>query len=207
KRLLFDLGIGSIEFFGLILAVFIAVTLILEEIESRSVYLILSRPLSRSEYLFGRFGGLIATIAISVIGMGLIHISLLLFKGWEFQFKYLFLLVLTIEKIALISSLALFFSLFSTSPASSIVFTLFFWVLGHFSMEMKFLSDRLVTGFMIIIKTAYYLIPNLQYFNLRDQWALPSFSLDVIGWATLYATVYILATLALSVILLKRKEF
>lgn len=207
KRLLFDLGIGCIELFGLIVAVFTAVTLVLEEIESRTIYLVLSRPLMRYHYIIGRYIGLLLSVALSVVLMGCIHLIVLKIKGWEFDARYFLLLFMTLEKISLISSIALFFSLFSTSAASSVVFTLFFWVLGHFAIELKFLGSRLDSFFKGIMTIVYYLIPNLQYFNIRDQWDLPGFSLSFIGLASLYAAVYITVSLSLCTILFNRKEF
>lgn len=208
KRLIFDLGNGCIEIFGLIMAVFSAVTIVLEEIESRTIYLVLSRPIKRYQYIIGRYLGLLCAVACSVVVMGGMHLAFLLFKGWEFDVRYFFIIGMTIEKIALIASVALFFSLFSTSAASSIVFTFFFWVLGHFTIEMKFLGERLTSFFpVLIMKGAYYIIPNLQYFNLRDQWELSQFSIRFIGLATVYAVVYSAVCIVISALLFNRKEF
>ncbi|MFH1380481.1 MAG: ABC transporter permease subunit [bacterium] len=207
KRLLFDLGIGCIEIFGLIVAVFTAVTLLLEELESRTIYLVLSRPIMRYHYIIGRYAGLLLSVALSVILMGCIHFALLLFKGWEFDMRYFLLILLTLEKISVISSIALFFSLFSTSAASSIVFTLFFWVLGHFAVELRFLGSRLDSMFKFAIKIMYYLVPNLQYFNLRDQWDLSTFSFKFIGIASIYGIIYIMVCLSFCTALFNRKEF
>jgi len=208
KRLIFDLGNGCIELFGLIMAVFSAVTIVLEEMESRTIYLILSRPVKRYQYIIGRYCGLLFAVATSVVMMSAVHLLFLLFKGWEFDPRYFFIIGMTVEKIALISSIAVFFSLFSTSAASSVVFTFFFWVLGHFAVEMKFLSERL-TSFVsvLVMKIAYYIVPNLQYFNLRDQWELNQFTVRFIGFATLYAVVYSAVCISISAMLFNKKEF
>lgn len=208
QRLMFDLGNGCIEIFGLILAVFSAVTIILEEMESKTIYLVLSRPIPRYQYIVGRYMGLLVSIGLSVLIMGMLHLGFLLFNGWDFNARYFIILMMTMEKIALISSVALFFSLFSTSAASSIVFTFFFWILGHFTVEIKFLSQRLESVVSItLMKIIYYIVPNLQFFNYRDQWELQTFSGKFIGISTIYAMVYISFCLGLSTFLFKRKEF
>lgn len=208
QRLIFDLGNGCIELFGLILAVFAAVTLVLEEIESRTIYLVLSRPIKRYQYIVGRYAGLLCAVALSILIMSGVHLAFLLLKGWTFDIKYFLIVFMTIEKISLISAIALFFSLFSTSAASSIVFTLFFWILGHFSIEMRFLSGRLTSFFTIfIMKTVYYIVPNLHYFNIRDQWNQPDYSVGLIGFSSLYAVLYIGVCLSLSTMLFNKKEF
>jgi Cu-processing system permease protein len=208
KRLLFDLGTGCIEIFGLIIAVFASVTLILEEIETRTLYLIITRPIQRYQYVIGRYVGIITAVGLGIVLMGILHLILLVVKGWEFDYRYGLYLIMTIEKIAVISSLALFFSLFSTSSASSIVFTFFFWVLGHFSAELGFLSVRIKSLIVLIsMKLFYYIIPNLQYFNLRDQWDTATFSISFLMYASGYACVYAGACLFLSILLFQKKEF
>lgn len=66
-RVILDFGLATIELFGLATAVFASVTLILSEIESRTLYLILTRPVSRTIYLAGRFSGLLFSISASIL--------------------------------------------------------------------------------------------------------------------------------------------
>jgi len=208
QRILLDVGLNAIEFFALLTVGFSAVTLVLEEIESKTVYLILTRPVSRWTYLAGRYLGLLLAVYCGMLLMALMHVALLKLEGWQFAARYPLALLLSAGKITIIGSLSLFFSLFSTSAVSSISFTIFFWLLGHFGEEISFLSTKVPNIFLkIFLKAVYLLTPNLQLFNLRDFWEVPGI---VGGWMFItagYCLVYSALFLALSVWVLAYKEF
>jgi ABC-type transport system involved in multi-copper enzyme maturation permease subunit len=208
NRVLLDMGMSAIEFFSLITISFASVTLILEEMETKTIYLILSRPISRLTYLLGRYFGLLIAVYSGMAIMAILHLGILLSQGWVFSWRYVLALLLSAEKIALIGSIALFFSLFSTSAISSISFTVFIWLLGHFSEEIYFLSRK--TGHTMIgyvLTAVYYISPNLQFFNIKDFWDVPGI---VGGWiygAVVYGLIYCTCCIFLSLWLLQRKEF
>lgn len=207
-RILLDLGLGAIEFFALLTIAYSAVTLVLEEMESKTIYLVLTRPVSKIAYLLGRFMGLLAAVYCGILLMSCLHIVILKLNGWEFVMRYPLAIILSVCKITIIGSLAVFFAVFSSSAISSISFTVFFWVLGHFSEELLFLSGKMSNVVLkVLIKAAYYLVPNLQFFNLRDFWDVP----NIVGsWVYLslpYTIIYSMFYLLLTLILFNRKEF
>ncbi|HRY30174.1 MAG TPA: ABC transporter permease subunit, partial [Elusimicrobiota bacterium] len=176
-RVILDLGLAMTEFFGLLTAIFGAVTLVLEEMESRTIYLILTRPLPRGYYILGRFLGLLSAVAASMLLMGVLHLLLLGLKGWEWDFRYFVCYPPMFFKVMVISSLALFFSLFSSSAVSSVVFTFFFWVLGHFGPELKFLAQKNQNLPMTVgTKIFLFITPDLQMLNYRDFFHVPGLS-------------------------------
>ncbi|OGS17647.1 MAG: hypothetical protein A2219_00990 [Elusimicrobia bacterium RIFOXYA2_FULL_50_26] len=207
-RVLLDFGLAAIEFFALVTVCFAAVNLALEEMQSKTIYLVLTRPVSRAHYLIGRYAGLLAAVYSGMFLMALLHAGLLVFNGFEFNLRYPLALLLSAEKITIIGSVALFFSLFSSSAISSISFTVFFWVLGHFSEEIRYLGNK-VTYLVpkIVAKIAYYTIPNLQYFNLRDFWDVPGITGGWIPAAIIYGMLYSVACMTLSLWLFSNKEF
>ncbi|MBN1384441.1 MAG: ABC transporter permease [Elusimicrobia bacterium] len=204
-RLLLDLGLGAIEIFGLLVAIFVAVSLILEEIESKTIYLLLSRPLKRIEYILGRYLGMILTVIIGLFIMVSLHLVFLIMIGWETEIYYFVSISGIILKIILISTVALFFSLFSTSAVASIVFTIFFWILGHFGTELKFLSSKITNIFLkAIIKFFFYIIPNFQYLNFRDRIGTGEISLVI---PIAYTLIYSAVCITLCSVLFSKKEF
>jgi ABC-type transport system involved in multi-copper enzyme maturation permease subunit len=208
SRILLDLGCGAIEFFALLGVGFSAVTLVLEEMESKTIYLILTRPLSRFQYLAGRYCGLLMAIYAGMLVMALMHIVLLLFNGWAFQSRYLLALFLSAEKILVIGSVALFFSIFSSSAITSVSFTIFFWILGHFSGEINYLGTKLPSLLAkITIGSFYYIIPNMQYFNLRDFWDVPQVVGNWVWMSFAYGFIYSAVFVLLTAFLFSRKEF
>lgn len=212
-RLLIDFGLAAIEFFALLLTIFASVNLILEEIDNKTIYLLLTRPLSRIEYLLGRYFGILTAVYLSIVVMSIGHLFLLLLKKWSLETGY-FLVIFSLGfKIMLISSIAIFFSLFSTSAISSISFTFFFWLLGHFTEELKFLGSKLSIFWQYPAKFFFYLIPNFQYFNFRERITdgmslfFKGENVNFIFWAILYVLVYVTVCLFLTNLLLSRKEF
>lgn len=206
-RLLFDFGLAAIELFALLITIYASVNLVLGEIESKTIYLLLTRPLSRKAYLFGRYLGILFAVYLSIIIMSLGHLSLLGLKKWTFDLGYLFILLGLGFKIMLISAIAIFFSLFSSSAISSVSFTFFFWLLGHFTEELKFLGLHLNSIFLkYLVKFFYYLLPNFQYFNFRDHWG-SGLNISFIFLALLYGLVYTTTCFLLTSLLFSRKEF
>ncbi|OGR53654.1 MAG: hypothetical protein A3I11_08940 [Elusimicrobia bacterium RIFCSPLOWO2_02_FULL_39_32] len=211
-RMLVDLGLTCIEKLSLLTAVFLMVTLVLEEMDSRTIYLVLTRSISKKGYLFGRFLGTMSSVLACVLLMAAAHLFLILFKGWNLKEEgllYFLSLFMSFEKVILISSLALFFSLFSSSALVSIAFTFFFWILGHFAMELKFLATSVSSEFSkLIFKGFYFLIPHFQYLNARDLWLTVLDRLPIfIVYGTLYTALYSSFALTLAILVFRKKEF
>jgi ABC-type transport system involved in multi-copper enzyme maturation permease subunit len=206
-RIMMDFGLVSIEFFSMLLVIFSGVNLILEEIESRSIYLVLIRPFPKWYYIAGKYAGLVAAVFAGMVVMYVIHAAMLFYKGWTFETVYVVAAVSSMMKIAIIAALAMFFSLFSTSAPSSLVFTVFLWIAGHFGPEIKYLSDKMTSvPAKILLKVIYYLIPNLQYFNWRD---FINANVPVLDWlpaAFLYGACYCAFFIVLSILLFRNKE-
>jgi Cu-processing system permease protein len=207
-RMITDFGLASIEAFSLLVAVFAAVTLVLEEMESRTLYLILTRPVARYQFILGRFLGLVLLLTASYAVMATGHLLLLLLLRIQPTAHYGLSLLLSWEKIVVISALGMGFSLFATSMISAVTFTFFFWILGHFSTELRFLAEKSAQPVVnVLFHLFYYLAPNFQLMNLRD---LPSASQAGAGWllpAAGYALSYTAVILAITVFLFKKKEF
>jgi Cu-processing system permease protein len=218
-RVILDLGLVAIELFGLATAVFGAVTLILQEMESKTIYLILTRPINRSVYILGRFLGLVAAVVFTMGVMALVHVLVMLadfqaFKefsyDWPFWATYPVLILMSACKMAICASLAVFFSLFATSSVSALIFSGSFWIAGHFGPEMEFLlHERVGHGpLSYAAKAVMSVIPNFQFLNFRDAFTAPAFpGFSFLGWALLYTIGFSLFFLVMSVLLFSRKEF
>ncbi len=210
RRLLLDLGFAAIETFGLVMAVFSAVVLVREEVESRTLALILSRPVRRLEYLAGRYAGLVIALGLLLLMLSLIHAGLLVANGADLDWRHVAVFGLTWLKLAVISSLALALSLFATSTESAVTFSLVLWALGHFNQELRFLAEKsptILVRWGILLAT--WITPDLAVFNLRDTWdAVPSLGV-VAQWLSVsvaYAAAYVAAALGVASLLFARKE-
>lgn len=205
-RVIVDFGFTTIEFFSVLMVVFTGVSIILDEINNKTIYLVMVRPLPRWRYILGKFFGLIASVYVSMLLMAAMHVVLLLYKGWHFTLQYPVVLFASFIKIAVIGSLAIFFSLFSTSNISSLVFTFFVWILGHFASEIKYLVSKLSLAPKIIMTIVYYLIPNLSLLNWRDYSGSVKPDISFV-YGIIYSVLYCACFLLFSMALFKKKEF
>jgi ABC-type transport system involved in multi-copper enzyme maturation permease subunit len=208
-RMMVDVGLAGIEFLALITVLFVTVNLVLEEMESRSIYLILSHPVERWHYIVGRFVGTITALIFGMLIMALLHIGSLYLVGWRMEAFYPQVILCSMLKIAVVGSLALLISLITTSTASSMTLTGFLWVLGHFVSELKFMSEKSANPLVkAVCELLQYVAPNFSYFNYRDFWraaVLPPASW--FGWMGLYAFSYVGIALFLTSWIFSKKEF
>jgi ABC-type transport system involved in multi-copper enzyme maturation permease subunit len=207
-RMMLDLGLAANELIALVSVIFLTVHLILQEIESRAVFLILTHPVKRWHYLLGRFLGTLAAVGVAMAAMGALHWGLVALLGWGGGGSYALAWACSFAKVAVMGALALLLSLALTSEAAAMSFSVFFWVLGHFTTEMRFVAEKSGSP---VLKTAIlafsHAAPDFARFNYRDaiHGAAPG-----AGWAAaaaLYALAYAAACFALAAQVFEQKEF
>lgn len=200
-------GLGLCELVGVAAAIYLCSTAVLKDIETKNIYLLLSRPVPRWSYVVGKFSGLTASVVSAILCMGLAHAAFMLLRHYAIPHYYAPALAASCLKAAVIGSLAMFVSLFSTSVLSSVVMSFIFWTLGHFLSEARFIARKLggLTG--TLLAPLLFAVPNMSLFNVTDSLdaGLPSFA----GWPSLlgYCILYCGACLALATGLFSRKEF
>lgn len=165
-----DVSLSLTSLFGVVLAVIVAVSQLPVEIEKRTIYNVLSKPVSRLEYYAGKYLGVIATLAIILAVMGIEIILLIYIKLKVFSpivFEGIFLVFL---ESCLIAGFCYFMTTFTSVPVS-VLAVIFFYLLGH--VKTGYLHEKLVEGasgvWRIIAWSLYYLIPNLENFNISQQ--------------------------------------
>ncbi len=207
-RMMLDLGLAAIEAITLLTAVFLTVHLILSEVESRAVYLILSHPVRRRDYLLGRFAGTMFAVIATAAVMGLAHRGLMAAAGWPVDGSYALAWTFAMGQVAVMSALALLLSLTLTSQEAAMVFTAFAWMLGHFTAEMRFLAERAPSPLArALLEGAARAVPDLARLDYRDAIHGPAPGPRWIAAAALYALAYAAACLALSTQVFEQKEF
>lgn len=202
-RVLYDFGLAFIELMGLAGAIYGSVTIILREMETKTIYLILTRPVGRGEYLAGRFLGLMLSVLASMALMSCFHLAILLSKGWRGPEPYALALLGAYLKVMVIAALATFLAVFSSSALTAGVFACVLWTLSHFLPEIKFLIERAAPSVAVPLTVLSWIVPDLQLYNLRDRLAVEA----PIWWWLLYAVLYSSVWLVLARALLRRKEF
>jgi len=203
-RVLLDFGLSLIELLGLAAAVYGSATIVLREMETKTIYLILTRPVSRPAYLLGRFLGLMAATAAAMIVMSCLHLAILFAKGWAWTPAYVAAVFGSFLKVFVVAALTLFLALFSSSILTALVIALILWTLGHFLAEIRYMIRwGSGLGVMAPLHALSYVIPDLQLLNVRDRLAGPRPLLAPLGYAAAYAAVW----LALAAAKFSRKEF
>lgn len=192
----------------MISVVFLTVHLILQEVESRAIFLILTHPVRRWHYLLGRFLGTLAAVGLGLAAMGLFHWLILFALGWTGEGSYLLAWSCSLGKTAVMGALALLLSLALTSEAAAMAFSVFFWILGHFSSEMNYIAEKSGSSFMRAAILAFSrAAPDFAHLNYRDAAAAGLPGHRWMAAALLYVVGYCAACLALSVQIFEQKEF
>lgn len=206
-KIIKDFGLTAISLFGLLIAVFVGIRLMHQEIERKTIYILLAKPLQRWKIIVGKFFGLAITITINILLMTLAFVLVLLISGGFDSYLFLGILMTTFE-ILIIVALSILFSTFF-SPLLSALFTIAFYFAGQVSTVLRsyFETDNAsFTGWFF--QVVYYIAPNLERFAFAGRLVRN----QAIGFAeitaiTAYSFFYIGAVLALAVIIFNRAQF
>ena len=207
-RLTVDLGLSSISFLGLLVVLLIGTNLVAKEIERRTIYNLLSRPIARHEYLIGKWAGLSATLWVVCAVLGAALVLLLTVRGAHghaasiAQAVYLSGLELTV-----ITAIAVLCSSLST-PVLSALYTLGFYLIGEWSYDLRAFAANAPGALGSILGTFANVVPNLPLFNMRTLAASAQVtSAAHLIVATAYALVYCGCALALATAAFESRDF
>jgi ABC-type transport system involved in multi-copper enzyme maturation permease subunit len=210
RPVIVSLGLSAISIFGLVMAVFIGVGLVYKEIEKRTLYSLLSKPIRRWEFLVGKYAGLVLTLVINTAFMTVGLAAALFYVGRPFvrsDASILVAIYFILLALALVTAIALFFSCFS-SPMLSTLFTLAIYVTGVFAADIRDFGALTHSSFLKAATTAlYYLVPNFHNFNLIAVAAHGEAVPFALIWQnTLYALMYIAVLLVASSAVFSRRN-
>ena len=208
ERIVQDFAFASIRLFSVAIAIFVGVGLIHKEVDRRTVYTILSKPLSRAEFLIGKYTGLILIIWLQVAIMASFFAGVSLLMGAPLGFTHLAALALTAVELALVVALATLFSSFTT-PLLASFFSCGIWLAGHLTRDLR---DHGANSSSLLVRegTAWMhrILPDLESFNLSLQAAhqLPVAASDI-WFPALYGAGYVAIILASATMIFERRDF
>ncbi len=209
--ILINLGLASISVFGLLIAIFIGIGLVSKEIERRTIYNILSKPVKRSEFILGKYLGLLLTLIVNTAIMTAgFYLALLYEKGTLAlsDFRVLGAVYFILLQLAMVVGIALFFSSIST-PILSAAFTFCFYVIGNFLADIRWFGQEAQNAFLErVTAVLYYLLPNFSNFNAITQVShgekIPGYLL--VG-NSCYALLYITILVSAAILSFEEREF
>jgi ABC-type transport system involved in multi-copper enzyme maturation permease subunit len=208
ERMVQDFAFAAIRLFSVAIAVFVGVGLIHKEIDRKTVYTILSKPLSRAEFLIGKYIGLILIIWLQVAIMASFFAGVSLLMGAPLGFTHLAALALTGVELALVVALATLFSSFTT-PLLASFFSCGIWIAGHLTRDLRDHGANSSSAF-VRETTAWMhrILPDLESFNLSIQAAhqLPVAASDI-WFPVLYGAGYVSIILVSATLIFERRDF
>jgi len=210
ESVIVSLGLSAISVIGLLISVFIGVALVSKEMEKRTLYALLAKPVRRWEFLLGKFGGLVLTLAVNTAAMAAGLFLVMLYVKHSLQREDAVVLVAVYFiwlKLALIVALALMFSCFTT-PLLAILFTAGLYIVGLYVQELRNLPvDVMSPATAAFTKWLSYLLPNFENFNVMAMAAhgrvVPG---TLILQNTLYAVIYCAIVLTGAAAVFSRKN-
>jgi ABC-type transport system involved in multi-copper enzyme maturation permease subunit len=213
-KIIKDLGLAAIATFGLLIAVFIGIGLVWKEVERRSIYALLSKPVSRHQFVLGKYAGLALTLLVNVAIMTAAFYGVLAYLSTQFPAsqaidpRMLLAIGLIFLELLLVTAIALFFSTFS-GPFLSAALTFGLWVIGHFNAELRNFESVVESKVAAYLaRGLYYVLPNFAAFDVKAQavQGLP------IPWSYMavtaaYGVTYIALLLTGAVVVFSRRDF
>ncbi len=220
-KIIKDLGLSATALFGLFIAVFIGIGLVTKEVERRSIYSLLAKPITRAQLIVGKYCGLTLTLAVNVAVMALALYAVLATMTyglppeanlvWEtppLDPAMLKAVALIFIELMLVTAFALFFSTFS-SPMLSAALTVGLYIVGHFSGDLRNFQQVVDSPAAArFARGLYWVLPNLAQFDVKNEVVhgvhVP---LSYMAMTGAYAAVYIAMLLAISALVFSRRDF
>jgi len=207
EKIIKDIGLAAMDIFGTLIAIFIGVGLVSKEIERRSLYPLLAKPLNRDELFLGKFVGLGFTLLVNLGTMALGLYLTLLLTGRRPEPRLLEAIYPIYLGLLLVTSLALLFSTLTSSTLAAVC-TLALVVTGRFSDVIRNMKEVAPGAPTWLTEALYYGLPNFRNFDFKDSVAYGDpVPLGVLGFVTLYALAYIGLVLGLGLKVFRSRDF
>lgn len=215
-RIVKDLGLAGIDGFCTMIALFLGVNLLGKELDKKTVYSMLSKPIRRSEFLIGKYLGLLSTMAVLLVVMSLVLAVVLHFKGGAHDVLLLRAECLVFFEVVLLVAISMLFSSFST-PYLSAMFSGALWVIGRNMAELTAFVDKKIEdeSSREIARSLLNVLPDFHLFYISGA------SLDgriasihaqfvnwsYVSWSAAYALGYGTVCLLIAAELFRRRDF
>lgn len=198
---------GSIDIFGSIIAMFLGVSLVWKEIERKTIYTILSKPIPRWMFVLGKYAGLMMTLAVEVAILTALYTGVMLAQQGMPPLVLYVSMAMLLAQLGLLTAWATLFSSYS-SPTTAAGFTLAVFTIGHLADDIWLFGNQLDNpGLRQVAQVLYWALPNFSVLSLRAQ-AVHGLDVpwDQAGPALLYGLCYTAAVLGLAMAVFQRRD-
>lgn len=196
NKIIKDVGLSAISIFAVMTAIFVGVMLVFKEIERRTVYTLLANPVTRWQFICGKFAGLLAVLALNMALMSMALFAIVWLRG-ESPWTLLPAILLMLVELTIVTAFALLFSSL-TNPILAAVWTFTAYVVGHLSWSLKLLKEKVPEGLsQTLCDVVYWLLPNLDRLNVKAQVVhaqplAPRFIIESMAYGLGYAAIVLL---------------
>ena len=206
-KIIQDISLGIIRFIGMLITVFVTGGLLPREIERRTVTTIVSKPVSRTQFLLGKFCGALYSIFINVIIMSLFLIGIIYLKARTFNPDIIKALALMSMEFIVLCSITLCVSTIA-SEIFNIIFGILIFIIGHLTNYLQHLADRFDSVAMkTLLWSLYTLLPNFENFNIQNAIVIGTkVSMQYIGKVISYGVLYTAIMLILAYLFFAERE-
>jgi ABC-type transport system involved in multi-copper enzyme maturation permease subunit len=206
-RIALDFGAGMLSLSSVGIAIFMGVSLFYDEIDNRTIYQIISRPVSRTSFLVGKTIGLSFVLILNILILCVISLSLYFFLGGESSSLIYWNILFTIIESVMVLSVVTMFSLV-TSKVFSVILTVSLYIIGHAISGVKlltFIKDR--PYLEDIIDIYQFILPGFYKLNIKDFLTYKNdldlaYILSTVG----YGVIYTIGILCLSIFIFNKKD-
>lgn len=210
-KIILDVGLATISLLGLVIAVFIGTGLVNKEIEKRTVYVMIAKPISRAEFIVGKHWGLSTVLAVLVSAMMAIYLGVLTAKQIAYPLDSILLAALfQFLELSLMTAIAILFGVF-TNSLLALFLTFAVYLMGHLSRDLLSLASLTKdAGLQSLTQVLYLILPDLSRLDLKNQ-AIYGMSilptpLELAGHAA-YGLIYTTLALAIAILIFSRRQF
>jgi ABC-type transport system involved in multi-copper enzyme maturation permease subunit len=207
-KMVADVGLSSITIFALLIVLLVGSGMVHKELDKRTIFTILSKPITRTDYMLGKYLGLMLTLLAIMASMSLLFFLSVWLTPSVFDFALVKALYMAVCEMTVVTAVAMLFSSFTTATLTSL-FTLGIFLAGHTLGDLEtFARMSGSQGTIWAMKAVRMILPNLELFNVRNAavHGLPIHSAHLM-WAGIYALLYSTLCLSLGSWLFGRRDF
>lgn len=168
ERIINNVGLATVQISGALVAILVGVGLVAGEVDRRTLYVTLAKPVSRAQFIVGRYLGLVANLGLIVLVMGGALWTVLKVTDYPMGMTGLSALLLIFVELCVLAAFAVVFSSFTTQTLG-VMFSLCIFVIGHLTSDLALFAERMEGGARTAVLWLVKVLPNLDLLNLKTQ--------------------------------------
>ncbi|MFA5917315.1 MAG: ABC transporter permease [Candidatus Gracilibacteria bacterium] len=208
SKIVVDFGLAMIEIFGFLSVLFVGSQLLFKEIEGKTIFLILSKPIKRYEFIIGKFLGFSLCILFIMVLQAILFLGVIFIKDIEITKLILFSLFFTFLKLEILLSFVFFFSTFMSNMLTIIVSVMIYFISHSFSLLLDLVGATKNVLMINAIKILQLIFPPFEALNIKDViGSFTDFKPLYFIFNTFYSIAYLFLIIIFTILIFNRKKF